>query len=157
LADGPDKVYELIDKHQIECDAHRNGWILGAHKPKANDVLRQRAEFWAKRGALVEFYDADETERLTGSPRYSGSLLDRRSGGLNPLQYTRGLAKASVAAGAQVFENSEAISISAGTIKRWRVKTSNGQIEANHIIHCTNAYTGKLWPGLSSTIIPFSW
>lgn len=154
LANGPNKVYGLIEKHQIECNAHRNGWILGAHKAKAKHDLRERAEFWAKHGAPVEFYDADETERLTGSTRYSGCLLDRRSGGLNPLRYTRGLAKAAVAAGAQIFENSEAISITSGSKKRWCVKTANGQIEANHIIHCTNAYTGKLWPGLSSTIIP---
>ena len=154
LADGPDMVFDRIDRHSIDCDADRNGWILAAHKPSAREGLRKRAEFWARRGAQVEYLDQEETCALTGSQRYTGAMLDKRSGGLNPLKYTRGLAQAAITAGAEIFENSEAISITPGSAKCWRVSTAQGHAEADHVIHCTNAYTGKLWPGLAQTIIP---
>ena len=154
LAEGPDQVYSLIDEYNIDCDAHRNGWLLAAHNPRAIEGLKARAEFWQDRGAPVDFLDTEDTRKVTGSQRYDAALLDRRCGGLNPLKYVRGLTAAAILKGAQIFENSEAISIRPGQKRRWQIITSEACIEADHVIHCTNAYTGTLWKGLQQTIIP---
>ena len=43
------------------------------------------------------------------SERYLGGLIDSRSGHLHPLKYTQGLARAAEAAGARIFENTQAL------------------------------------------------
>lgn len=154
LADGPDLVFGLIEHHDIACDVQRAGWIYGAHKPAAAPALRARADYWAARGAPVSYLGAAETAALTGSPRYSASVYDRRSGGLNPLSYTRGLAAAAGKAGAEVFEDSPVTAIESGRHARWRLTTPAGTLEAEQVVHCTNAYTGRLWPGLADSVIP---
>ncbi|MEM9576513.1 MAG: FAD-binding oxidoreductase [Pseudomonadota bacterium] len=154
LTTGPDRVYGLIDRHGIDCDAVRQGWIWGAHSEKALPRIRATVQKWQDQGAPVEYLDADAAARAIGGTRYPGAMLDRRCGSINPLKYTRGLAAAAVKAGARVYENSEALSVTPGTRRRWTLTTARGKIEADHVIHCTNAYTGKLWPGLRRTVIP---
>jgi len=89
VASGPDLVFGLIARHAIDCEASRNGWVLGAHTEGAAASLATLAAYWQGRGAPVECLDAAATERLVGSRYYPGSLLDRRAGGVNPHAYTR--------------------------------------------------------------------
>ena len=154
LMTGPDRVFGLIDCHRIDCDAVRNGWIWGAHSEKFIPKLKATVQGWQDIGEPVTYLDAGEAAQATGSTRYPAAMLDRRCGSLNPLKYTRGLAAAAVRAGAEIYENSEVTSLSPGGRRRWSVKTNSGAVEADHVIHCTNAYTGRLWPGLRRTVIP---
>jgi glycine/D-amino acid oxidase-like deaminating enzyme len=55
------------------------------------------AEQHLRRGAPIELLDGDAAARATGTDRYAGAMLDRRGGALNPLSYTRGLARAASA------------------------------------------------------------
>ena len=54
VAGGPDLVFDLIRKHDIACDAVRNGWIQPATSEAALGALRARVEQWRRRGAAVE-------------------------------------------------------------------------------------------------------
>lgn len=154
LMKGPDRVFGLIDRHSIDCDAVRNGWIWAAHSEKVIPKLKATVQRWQDMGEPVTYLDADEAAPIIGSTRYPGAMLDRRCGSINPLKYTRGLASAAIKAGAEIYENSEVVSLSPGGKRRWSVTTASGAIEADHVIQCTNAYTGKLWPRLRRTVIP---
>ena len=57
----------------------------------------------------VRLLDRDELQAHVRSERYLGGLLDPRSGHLQPLKYTQGLARAAETAGARIFENSEVL------------------------------------------------
>ncbi len=153
LAQGPDFVFDLIEKHGIACDAVRRGLIFAAHAPAAATVLAKRAAYWQDRGAAVSLLDRTQTAELTGSQYYPAALLDERGGSVDPLAYARGLGRAAISSGARLFERSRATAL-ARAGGRWLVKTDSGQVEAETVVLATDAYTDNLWPGLRQSIIP---
>ena len=151
--EGPGFVFRLIERHGIACSAVRKGLIFAAHAPAGEAALRRRTEFWQKRDQPVEMYGVRETAALIGSDFYAAASLDRRGGTINPLAYVRGLTAAAIAAGAVVHSESRVWLIERAG-KAWRVMTDGGTLLADSVVIATNAYTGKLWPGLDDSIIP---
>jgi hypothetical protein len=106
LGDSPDLVFDLIEKHGIECEALRSGTLHCADSGKGYKALEQREEQWLKRGAPVKLLGRDEAAVKTGSHSFHGALLDKRAGTIQPLAYACGLAEAGLKAGAQLYEHS---------------------------------------------------
>lgn len=146
-------VFELIRKHGIDCDAVNKGWLMPAHNEERLAVAREKYEQWAARGADVAFLDRQQTEALTGSQHYIGAWMHRRGGNIQPLSYTRGLARAAQKAGAAIHAASPALSIERSS-GRWRVTTPGGSVSAEKVVLATNAYGGQLWPALARSIVP---
>ncbi len=153
LAAGPDVVYGLVRKHGIACEAVQNGLIFAAHDKAEEASLRARAAYWQTRGGAVEFLGPDDTARLTGTRYYDASVLDRRGGTINPLAYTRGLARAAAAAGAAIHENTPVTAIECHG-RRWRLRTEGGTVEAERVLLCANAYAGDLHRDLARAFVP---
>ena len=61
--------------------------------------------------------------------------------------YCRGLARAALAAGAQINTGVRVTKLDKDAGK-WRVTTDQGTITADNVVLGTNAYTDDLWPGL---------
>ena len=148
-----DVVFSLIERHAIQCDAVRQGWIQLAHAPAALATATRRAESWARYGADVALLSREEVAQLVGSTRYIGGWIDRRGGGVQPLSYARGLAAAASRAGARIHGGSPALR-AARQDKNWRIETPKGAVVADTVIIGTNGYTGRLWPGLAQTVMP---
>lgn len=148
-----DLVFDLIKRHNIDCDAARNGWIQGAPGPKGMAEVRRRAEEWSAEGADVAVLDADQVRSRVGGGDYVGAYFHRGGGTVNPLSYSRGLARAAAAAGAEIYGDSRALSLERAG-EGWKVTTSGGSATAPKAVLCTNGYTDKLWPGLAETVIP---
>jgi len=148
-----DLVFDLIARHQIECDARRSGWIQGAPGPQGLAQVRQRAEEWLAEGADVAVLERGEVEGRTGTNAYVGAFLDRRGGTVQPLSYARGLARAAAAAGARIHGDSPAVALER-VGQNWKLTTPAGTVTASHAVLCTNGYTDQLWPGLAETVIP---
>ena len=150
-----DAVFELVQRHRIECDAQRHGWIQAMVSPSALPVAEQRAaeaNEWGGDGIVL---DASETKRLIGSPAgaYCGGWLDRRAGTVHPVKYLYGLVRAAQLAGAQVHTHSRVSGIVA-TSGRWRLALSHGpSVTADAVLVCANAYADGLWPGLRESIL----
>lgn len=146
---GPAKVFDLIEKHQIRCEAVRNGTLHAAHAASGLADLKARHAEWQRMGEPVDLIGREEMRALTGTGRYLGGLLDRRAGTINPMGYCRGLARAARGAGAQIATGVRATGLSrrAGL---WQVETTQGPVTARQVVLGTNAYTDALWPGLSS-------
>ena len=149
---GPDLVFELIRRHDIDCDARRSGWIQPATSESALRQLAARAGQWLRRGAAVQVLTAREVATLTGSERYCGGLLDQRGGTVQPLSYARGLAHAVVRGGGRVFERSPARRLSRAA-REWRIDTPAGSVTAPTVIVATNAYSGSLVGALRRSIV----
>ncbi len=148
-----DFVFDLIERHSIDCDATRAGWLHGIHNEDALRAAEKRAESWRSRGAPVTMLGREETERLSGTKGYLGALSDGRGGSLNPLGYARGIAKAAIKAGASLHGASPATAVDKED-KRWRVSTPEGSVLADQVLVCTNAYTDDFWPGLKQSVVP---
>ncbi|HUN48256.1 MAG TPA: FAD-binding oxidoreductase [Stellaceae bacterium] len=153
-ASGPDLVFDLIERHGIQCSVQRNGLIFAAHSPAGQAGLERRTAFWQARGAPVEMLAGKDAEALIGTPYYAACSLDRRGGTINPLAYVRGLAASAAKLGATLRAQTPVTALSrAGG--QWRLKTPRGEVTAETVVLATNAYTERhLWPGLRQSLVP---
>lgn len=148
-----DRVFDLIAKHRIDCHPVRRGWLQPAHTRAALGVVRCRAEQWQKRGAPLTLLDRAATAEHLGTEGYLGAWIDQRAGGIQPLSYARGLARAALAAGAKIHCETPVVALRRNGL-RWELQTRVGAVvSAGRVILCTNAYTGDLWRGLRQTVI----
>jgi gamma-glutamylputrescine oxidase len=147
-----DLTQSLIREYAIDCD-YRPNHVHVAVKPRHVRELEE----WARElhevygYASVRLLDRDELQGHVRSNRYLGGLLDSRSGHLQPLKYTRGLARAAEAAGAVVYEDSEVLRYADG--REVRVYTAEGSVRCAHLVLCGNAYIGAVAPSLSRRIL----
>jgi glycine/D-amino acid oxidase-like deaminating enzyme len=117
--------------------------------------IERRASQWAALGVGVRTLDAAETQAKTGTAFYRAAWIDPRGGQLQPLSYARELARAALEAGVEIYVRTPATRLTREGDAR-RVETGRHSVTAGAVLLCTNAYTGKLVPGLDRTIIPAS-
>ncbi|MDX3928363.1 MAG: FAD-binding oxidoreductase [Shinella sp.] len=152
LGNAPRAVFDLAEKHAMDCEAMPVGTLHCAVGTSGLDELRQRAEQWSRRGAPVRLLDAAETALKVGTTAYSGSLLDLRAGTIQPLSYVRGLADAAIAAGARVYTRSP-VTGAERKAGRWSVSTATGSVTADWVVVATNAYTISPWNEVRAELV----
>jgi glycine/D-amino acid oxidase-like deaminating enzyme len=152
LGQAPRLVFDLIARHEIACESVRNGTLHCAVGAAGLKDLQARAEQWLRRGAPVELLGADETRDRIGGGRYTGALLDRRAGTIQPLAYARGLAAAARRAGARLYSASPVLSRTADG-RNWRLATSQGAVVAPTVLLTTNAYSEGPFADLKSELV----
>lgn len=148
-----DLVVGRIARHGIDCDLTLTGHLLGAVKPRDAAHMAAEARCLAEvmeypHAALLD-RDAIRAEVATS---YEGGLVDRQGGHLHPLNYTLGLARAAVEAGARIHENSPATRIETGSGAT--VSTGAGAVRARHAILAGDALLEGLAPRVTSRIMP---
>lgn len=139
LANGPDLVFSRIEKHQIRCEAIRNGTLHCADSADGLKDIHERFRQHQQRGAPVTLLNAAQTRERTGSPVFHGALHDARAGTIQPLAYCMGLARAAQQAGAAIHTNSPVTRILRGN-RRWQVETARGFVTSKALLVATNAY-----------------
>ncbi len=148
-----DLVFDLINRHKIDCAASRPGWLRAAHTPKALRQLHALADDWEDHGGGMQPLDREEMRNRTGTDAYLGGVIDHRSGQLHPLNYSLGLAVAAERHGAMIFGESSANSIQ-NERASYRVTCPEGHIVANRVLLCTNAYSGDVEKPLAQSVLP---
>ncbi len=148
-----DLVFDLIARHGMDVPHVRAGWIQGAHTDEMIATVRRRAAEWSARGVAAQVLDRDQVAAALGSRQYLGGWLDPRGGGVQPLAYARGLARAAKQAGAALHGGSRVTALGrpgAGFV----VTTAQGaRVKAGKVVIATGGYTGDLVPKLRQTII----
>ncbi|MEJ2014932.1 MAG: FAD-binding oxidoreductase, partial [Limibacillus sp.] len=155
LAEGPARVFSLIERHQMNCEAVREGTIHAAHNRAGLADLKRRHAQWQKLGAPVTLLNEQETALRTGTKVFKGGLFDARAGTINPMGYVRGLARAAINAGADLHGASAVMKLERRD-GLWRVETAEGAVTAPKAILATNAYSADLLPGLERAFTPIS-
>jgi len=150
--EAADLVRSLIGKHEIDC-AYRQGTIGANHKSRYDadalshvEMMRETYDYHS-----MSYLAVEEMREKVGSPNYSAGILDTHTGHLHPLNYARGLARAAIAAGAEIFEMSRAICVESG-----KVKTAQAEISANKIILACNGYLGNLDKNVANRVMPIN-
>ncbi len=140
----------LIERHRIECD-WTDGYMLAALKHRHDRELRAHIEALQTRFdyGTVRYVPRDELRATLASRRYRSAMFDANGAHLHPLAYTLGLAEAAERAGAHLFEGTRALQVAPG-----RVRTEGGEVRADHVVLCGNAYLGAAAPALAAKIIP---
>lgn len=147
-------VLDLIARHDIACDLKTTGHLLAA--AKASDLRGMDEE--AKCLATVMAYphaeqlNAVQTRDQVDAP-YHGGLLDKMGGHMHPLNYTLGLARAALAAGVTIHEQSLAMGLENGP-GGVRVVTGQGAVRARHAVLAGDALLTGLEPRVNNRIMP---
>ncbi len=122
-------VRQLVAEHGIECDLRWNG----------SDQIAGDEEEWR---------EVEESARLLGAHGVSvradaatRTATYAEDGDLHPVRWVRGLARAAVAAGARIHEDSPVAAIADAA-----ARTARGTVRAGAVVLCTNAYTAHLTP-----------
>ncbi|MDQ0324964.1 gamma-glutamylputrescine oxidase [Rhodopseudomonas julia] len=120
-----------------------NGLIDVFHRPadeKENahfvETLRERYDY-----PDIEVLSREAAAEAVGSPSYYGGCRDRGAGHLDPYAFLLGLAGATEAAGASLFEDSPALSYRKEN-GRFCVQTPSGEVTAERLIVTTNGRSG---------------
>lgn len=146
-------TFDLIRRYQIPCEARQNGTLRAAYNTASAAAIENTAQQCMRRGMPVKLLDRAQVREMTGTDRYLCAMVDARGGDLHPLSYSRGLARAAIAAGATVHGATPALSLRREGA-RWRIETPRAVVRADKVLLATNGFTDDLWPGLRRTVVP---
>ncbi len=153
VVDAPSHVFNVVREHGLQCDAVQNGWVQSATNHFYLQQQQKLIAEYAPFGLQLEALDKNELLARTGTSNYIGGMFCPIAGSIQPLSYTREMARAAIELGVQLFTNSAVTQL----VKRsdgWRVDVGDGQLNAKTVLICTNAYTDGLIPGLNKTMVP---
>lgn len=139
LAAAPDRVFDVIAREGIDCEAVRAGTLHLAHAPSGRRDLEARLAQGRALGAPLSLLEAEETARRTGSGAFAAALFDPRAGTIQPLAYVRGLARAALRAGAVLHEGTPVRALERRG-DHWHLATPEGGVRARAVLVATNAY-----------------
>jgi gamma-glutamylputrescine oxidase len=146
-------VKDLIARHAIDC-GWRDGLIETVHKQRlVRGEMAYVEKLKTRYGyAPVEWLDGYALADAIGTDVYQGGRRDWGAGHLDPLAFARGLARAAVAAGARIYENTPATGISYGATKK--LATANGAVAADIIIFAGNGYLADMEDAVERHVMP---
>ncbi len=151
-----DLLKTVIDRYNIECDLTL-GYIRAAITARQVSELRSIAKDLEQRKPdyLGELLEGANAERLVGTSAYRAALYTKNEGHLHPLNLALGEANAIQGLGGQIFEQSAVMDIQhSANGQAVTVKMLGGQVRADKLVLCGNAYLQKLEPRLQQTLIP---
>lgn len=151
--EGAKIIRERVEKYAIACDLMPGG-LLVALTPRQMQWLEHEQRVWALHGHSMELLDRAGLAPHVASARYVGGLLDPLGGHLHPLNLVQGEAAAFESLGGRIFENSRAVEVDTGAEPV--VRTAEGEVRADYVLVCGNAYIGDLLPELGGKIMPVS-
>jgi gamma-glutamylputrescine oxidase len=148
-------VKSLIFDNGFDCD-YRPGIIEADHKQRfVADSHRYVEKLNRDYGydAISALSKAEVREHVA-SNQYFGGTLDKGAGHLDPLAFCFGLAALAHKSGTRIYEQSRVTHIESGN--KVRVTTTEGAIEADHLILGCNGYIGGLNKDVSARVMPIN-
>ncbi|HML29986.1 MAG TPA: FAD-dependent oxidoreductase [Hyphomicrobium sp.] len=153
-ASTPDAVFGLIEREKLDVPHRLNGWIQAAHSETALRAIEQRAKQWIAHGVPAKILNVADVTKLTGARGYLGGWNDPRGGAIQPLAYTRELARIAIEAGVRIAEKTRITRLRHENAT-WTLQSFDGKsLRARTVIVATNAYADGLIPGLARTLLP---
>jgi gamma-glutamylputrescine oxidase len=152
--EGGNIIRERVAKYGIDCDLAPGG-LFTAITAKQMHELEHNKKVWAEYGHQgLELVDRAGLPKHVVTDRYVGGMIDHLGGHLHPLNLVQGEAAAAESLGARIFENSRVTAVDTGP--KPVVKTAGGEVRANYVLVCGNAYIGDLLPEIGGKIMPVS-
>lgn len=131
---------QLIDRHNIDVDAHSQGETQMAHSPGAMEALRRAADAAAAANVPVTLTEPQDLAAVGLNGDFFGALTTPVGFGLNPQKYLFGLAAAAAEAGAELFQNSPVTDLRPH-MGQFTLRLPGGVLQAKQVILATNGYS----------------
>lgn len=150
--EGLDLIKTRCAEFGIDCD-WRDGHAHVPIKPRHITELKAWQRDLADNfGYPLQWWEREQLQAVMPNERYPGALFDPRSGHLHPLKYTQGLAKAALALGVRIFEDSPVTALERGPTPRFQ--TAHGEVACDFAVLAGNAYVHGIAPELDAKIMP---
>jgi len=148
-------VRDLAARHAPEA-GWSDGIIHAAHKARYVPEMHAYAEKLAREYDYHKIQPLDRAalRAMVNSPAYHGGDLDMGGGHLHPLRYALGLARACVAAGVRIHEQSRVTALTKADPAR--VMTDRATVTARFVVLAMNGYAGRLEPEIASRVMPIN-
>jgi len=142
---------ELLDTGRVDCGFLPEGsWIAAIAGTGQEEELRASATSLAALGFDLQWREAAEVRRASGSDRLGGAIFQPRDGGLQPVELCRGIARLSGAA----IRTGFAVRQMEPAGDRVRLVAEAGEVVAERVVLALNAYAGALLPHLAGEVRP---
>ncbi|RIL07042.1 MAG: FAD-dependent oxidoreductase [Proteobacteria bacterium] len=135
-------VERWIAEHAIACAYEPVGNVMAAVHASQERRLERAARVAAELGARAEWLDGAAMRKRGLPEAFTAGVLESAGGILQPALYARGLRRAALAAGAELYENTPVLRIDEGP--RVALATPGGRLVADRVVVATNAYTPEL-------------
>lgn len=104
-------------------------------------------------GQEIEFLDVTEVRKLLDTDRYYQASFDPSAFHMHPLRYALMIAAKAEAAGARIFENSQAQSVDRASTG-WTVSTPGGALRCREVVYCVSALDRAIHRPVGRAILP---
>ncbi len=157
IMNTPQSVFDLIRQHSLDCDPVQNGWVQAAASARIWQSQKTMVTEYKKFGNAFQVLDADQLAERSGAAGYSGGLFCEVAGSVQPLSYTRELARVAIKRGANIYSNSAVTGIERMG-DNWILNAGDASLTARTVLICTNGYSqpdiGKPLSKLARTVVP---
>jgi len=153
--DAVDLMRERIRRYHIDCDATHGGAILANWFDEPARLETQRRLMKASFGVDWEPLSEAQLASRLKTRRYHGGLLEHNAFHFHPLKYVLGVARAAVAAGADIYEQSPVVSLERQG-SGFLVKTADGVIEAKHVVMAGGGYARNVYRQVERAVLPIA-
>ncbi len=150
-----DHLDEVLDTYDIDAERH-DGHIFPDHRARYVDDSHRYVDHLRDHYSYgrADKLDREQIRALIKSDNYHGGWLDHGGGHLHPLKYARGMARAAIGCGAEIFEHTKALQIENG--KCAGVVTDRGVVTADWVIIAGDALMHDLVPMADVRILPIA-
>ncbi|MBI1800309.1 MAG: FAD-binding oxidoreductase [Chloroflexi bacterium] len=146
-------VRAFVAEHGVACELRFNGSVSLALHPEELPLVQESAEEMAKYNLGGEYWDAATCAERTRSEDFLGGIYRPTAGQLWPAKLVFAVAEQAIRLGANV-QTQTAVQAVERTDGGLTVKTDRGEIQAQQVVHATNAWTRHLLPFLEGKITP---
>jgi gamma-glutamylputrescine oxidase len=140
---------------RLHCpDAYMGqGWRVAVRHDDRGGLKAYGEAIARKAGEDVQYAAAAETRMLLDSTRYFDSLYFSHAFHIHPLKYALTLARLCLQNNVLIFENCKALAVDKanGTT---RIRTANGEVAAQHVVHCVSALDRALHLPTGRALLP---
>jgi gamma-glutamylputrescine oxidase len=150
--EGVRLIHERCARFAIDAQ-----WRAGhAHLPikarQVRELQEWRLDLAQNYGYPLHWWSREELRAVLASDRYLGAIYDPASGHLQPLAYTRGLARAALSLGVRIFEHSPVRELRRGA--KPVLRTDAGEVASDFVVLAGNALMQGIAPELESRVMP---
>ncbi|RLV61478.1 FAD-binding oxidoreductase [Parashewanella curva] len=156
FGEAVERVEALISENQIDCNKQENGYLKIAHSAKAMQQLTSANEYMQSHFGGDSQILSKQTlfDEYMQHHQAHGALRINKGFGIHPLKLLLGYKKLVQSAGIPIYENTS-IGDWIQDQGRHRLVTAQGEVFANKVVCCGNAYLPKRFnPQIDNKILP---
>lgn len=149
---GAGIIRDRVEKYAIDADFCRGYGYLAYNQRQMNTLRGWFDEFRAvDPDEDIQFLEGAAIRQIVGSEVYAGGIKHMGGGHVHSLNLLLGEAKALVGLGAQIFENSPAVSVDYG--ERITVRTNAGSVRASKLLWACDSFLNRIEPEIAGKTI----